>query len=132
MSNQDKVKTPASAILEDALGEVTIPTMPPMSLADELLENKNSLEGEGSNEIDNDSITDFCERFLKSSGSGDSRRSNTAISIDIMDTLKSVIFYLDPKCALSNYIENILLAHLEQHKDLINSAVAKKIKPIVI
>lgn len=131
MSSQDKVKTPASAIIEDALEEVKIPTIAPKSLADELL-NNNPLEVESAKEVESEDIGDFSKLFFKNRENSDVKRTNTAISTDIMDTLKSVIFYLDPKCALSNYIENILVAHLEQHKDLINSAVAKKIKPIVI
>lgn len=135
MSNPDKGKTTASEILEDALGEVKIPDITSMSLASELLENQSSAEVEvviPTQTGKAGEVTEFCKRYFKNRDNGDVRRTNTSISTDVMDKLKSVIFYLDPKCALNNYIENILIAHLEAHKDLINDSVAKRIKPTII
>jgi len=131
MGNGDKntKKDMASNILEDALGGVNIPNIEPLSLADELLEED---KGQKIDETDNGSLEAFCSRYFKSNGNSDVKRNNTALNSDLMDKLKTVLFYLDPKCALSNYIENILLDHLERNKELINTTVANRFNSKVI
>lgn len=139
--SEKKVKS-ASEFLDAAIGDMHLPTPPsPKNVIkkDELSETKIEEEAMVATESEGDpmpqsiyTVEEFKERFLESSGDSDFKRVNVSLNSELMTTLKSVVFYLEPKCPLYSYIENILNEHLQRNKDLINGEVEKKFRPTII
>jgi hypothetical protein len=70
--------------------------------------------------------TDFSELFLKERTV--KNKKQIYISVETYDVIRSYLKYIGDVSFIA-YVDNILLQHIEEHKDNINELFDKKVKP---
>ena len=74
----------------------------------------------------NDCKNEFAEKFLK--GRVIKNRQQIYISVETYDIIKGYLKFISD-VSLIAYLDNILLQHIEEHKDTIRELFDKKVKP---
>ncbi|WP_018359115.1 DUF3408 domain-containing protein [Porphyromonas levii] len=139
-TNNKKAST--ASILQEVIGGLNVetPELPDDLLGDEedkveeafpntMVETSTIIDDtEGSLTLNN-----FCKKYLvETQSSKSAKKTNVAVNAELYEMLKTVVFHIGPRCALSSYLENIITAHLSHYKDFLNEEIERNRASITI
>lgn len=70
-------------------------------------------------------FAEYADRFFADIKS-DGKKMTISINASTMQLVKNVLFYLQENTAMATYIENILLSHFSEYRDLLNEEVSAR------